>query len=43
MAGEISLAQAGVIGSRVAALPKDMEYRGQVASALLDLVENHVL
>ena len=40
MAGSISLAQAGVIGGRVAALPKDMEYRGQVASALLDLVDN---
>ena len=39
-AGEISLAQAGVIGGRVAALPKDPEFRGQVASALLDLVEN---
>src|SRR6188768_2528261 len=31
-AGEISLAQAGVIGGRVTALPKDEEYRGQVAS-----------
>ena len=40
-AGEISLAQAGVIGGRVAALPQDPEYRGQVATALLDLVDNN--
>ena len=39
-AGEISLAQAGVIGGRVAALPQDPDFREQVASALLDLVDN---
>ena len=39
-AGEISLAQAGVIGGRVAALPRDPEYRDQVATALLTLVDN---
>ena len=40
-AGEISLAQAGVIGGRVGALPADRDYRGQVATALLDLVDNN--
>ena len=40
-AGEISLAQAGVIGGRVATLPRDPEYRGKVATALLGLVDNN--
>ena len=40
-AGEISLAQAGVISSRVAALPKDPVFRETVAAALLRLVETH--
>ena len=40
-AGEISLAQAGVIGGRITALPRDPEYRGQVATTLLGLVEDH--
>ncbi len=40
-AGEISLAQAGVIGGRVSTLPRDPEFRGQVASALLTLVDNN--
>src|SRR5829696_773840 len=39
-AGEISLAQAWVIGSRVTTLPKDMGYRERTAAALLDLVNN---
>ena len=39
-AGEISLAQAGVIGGRVATLPCDPEYRERTAAALLDLVDN---
>ncbi|WP_322937025.1 HNH endonuclease signature motif containing protein [Nocardioides bizhenqiangii] len=40
-AGEISLAQAGVISNRVAALPRDPELRETVARALLGLVEEH--
>src|SRR5215218_7728321 len=40
-AGAISLAQAGVIGSRVTTLPKDMGYRERTAAALLDLVDNN--
>jgi len=39
-AGEISLAQAAVIGSRVTALPRDLAYRERTAAALLDLVNN---
>src|SRR5215208_5757864 len=39
-AGAISLAQAGVIGSRVTTLPKDPGYRERTAAALLDLVDN---
>ena len=39
-AGEISLTQAGVIGSRVTTLPKDPGYRERTAAALLDLVTN---
>src|SRR5215218_6577756 len=40
-AGAISLAQAGVIGSRVTTLPKDPGYRERTAAALLDLVANN--
>ncbi len=40
-AGQISLAQAGVIGGRIATLPRDPDYRERRSrSALLALVEN---
>ncbi len=40
-AGGISLAQAGVIGGRVATLPRDPELRERSAEALLALVRDH--
>jgi hypothetical protein len=40
-AGGISLAQAGVIGGRVATLPRDPGLRERSADALLALVEDH--
>ena len=40
-AGEISLAQAGVIGGRVATLPQVPALRNQATGALLELVRTH--
>ncbi|QYJ02533.1 HNH endonuclease [Nocardioides panacisoli] len=40
-AGDISLAQARVIGNRVATLPRDPEFRATAASTMLDRVAQH--
>ncbi len=41
VAGEISLAQAGVIGNRVATLPRDPDLRERAAAKLVGLVAEH--
>lgn len=43
VAGEISLAQAGVIGTRVSTLPQAQEFREQAAEKMLQLVDQEGL